>query len=274
MARGRRIPDFSTLPLRAVEAWVDEWLARGGAAAGRRVLPRLEADSRRAVQRLARRLRARLEAAEAETARLARLHRYEREARDRGARLVAGADEARKGPLAGPVVAAAVILPPEVFIPGLNDSKQLTPAGRTALYREICSVATAVGLGVVGVDRIERLNIFRAGLLALGEAVRRLDPRPDHVLVDGGWPIPHLGIDQTAIVRGDAKSASIAAASIVAKVARDRIMGELDRDFPGYGLARHKGYATREHVEAILRLGPAPVHRRRFLRKLLSTRPG
>jgi ribonuclease HII len=185
---------------------------------------------------------------------------------------IAGVDEAGRGPLAGPVIAAAVILDPDNPVPGLKDSKQLSASRREALYGEIICRAVAWGVGHAGVEEIDRLNILQASLLAMRRAVLALDPAPRRVLVDGNH-CPRLDCPVEAIVRGDGTVAAISAASIIAKVTRDRQMVELDRSYPGYGLARHKGYPSREHLEALQRLGVTPLHRRSYapVRKLLDT---
>jgi ribonuclease HII len=177
--------------------------------------------------------------------------------------LVAGVDEAGRGPLAGPVVAAAVILDPARPIEGVNDSKLLTAAQRDRLQDAIRAHALAWALGRAEVEEIDRLNILQATLLAMQRAVAALDPAPRRALIDGDR-CPLLGCPAQAIVKGDQKVAAIAAASVLAKVARDREMAALDILYPGYGLARHKGYPTRDHVEALRRLGATPVHRRSF----------
>jgi len=175
---------------------------------------------------------------------------------------IAGVDEAGRGPLAGPVVAAAVVLDPAFISDGIADSKALDAKSRQSVYQAI--VATAqVGIGVAGVDRIDSDNILNASLWAMAQAVARLDCRPRLVLVDGN-KAPHVDCATRAIVQGDAKCLSIAAASIVAKVVRDAMMAELARDYPHYGFDRHKGYGTREHHEAIARHGVTPHHRRSF----------
>ncbi|MBN2885201.1 MAG: ribonuclease HII [Chromatiaceae bacterium] len=178
-------------------------------------------------------------------------------------RLIAGVDEAGRGPLAGPVSAAAVILDPARPIAGLDDSKKLSPRRREALVGAIEERALAWSIAWATVEEIDRLNILQASLLAMQRAVAALDPAPGHVLVDGNR-CPAFQCTAEAVVGGDASVASIAAASILAKVARDRLMCELDRDHPGYGLAVHKGYPTRAHLEALARLGPCAVHRRSF----------
>jgi len=175
---------------------------------------------------------------------------------------IAGVDEAGRGPLAGPVVAAAVVLDPAFISDGIADSKALDAKSRQSVYQAI--VATArVGIGVAGVDRIDSDNILNASLWAMAQAVARLDCRPRLVLVDGN-KVPNVECSTRAIVQGDAKCLSIAAASIVAKVARDAMMAELARDYPHYGFDRHKGYGTREHHAAIARHGVTPHHRRSF----------
>jgi ribonuclease HII len=177
---------------------------------------------------------------------------------------VAGVDEAGRGPLAGPVVAAAVILDPGGRWDGLNDSKQLGAELREALYARVLHEARAFAWAVVGPRAIDRLNIRRASLEAMRRAVARLRVAPSLVLVDGADGVPGLLQPQRAVVDGDARMLSIAAASVLAKVVRDRIMERLDRVWPGYGFARHKGYGTPEHLEAIERLGPCAIHRYSF----------
>jgi ribonuclease HII len=177
--------------------------------------------------------------------------------------LVAGVDEAGRGPLAGPVCAAAVILDPRRPIAGLDDSKRLSAARRAELEPQIQVHSLAWSLGLASVEEIDRLNILQASLLAMGRAVAQLDPRPLRVLVDGNR-CPDFGCPAQAIVGGDGLIPAIAAASILAKVARDRLMERLELDYPGYGFARHKGYPTVEHREALGRLGPCPEHRRTF----------
>lgn len=188
---------------------------------------------------------------------------HEEHARRRGFRVVAGVDEAGRGPLAGPVVAAAVVLPEKFNLPGLNDSKQLSPGERERLFPLIRSGALAVGIGVASARQIDEINILQATLQGMVKAVRRLRTAPDFLLVDGITPVP-LPLRQQTLKQGDARSLSVAAASVVAKVVRDRIMDAYDRIYPGYGFARHKGYGSIEHLRAIARLGPSPLHRRTF----------
>ncbi len=195
--------------------------------------------------------------------------RYERRLWKAGIEAVAGVDEVGVGPLAGPVVAAAVVFAPETFIKGVHDSKQLSPERREALYPIILEHALAVGLGMADVGEIDRLNIYRAGVTACVRAVMTLAPAPQHVLVDGRRN-PELALPQTAIVGGDRKSFCIAAASIVAKVVRDRMMVHYHERFPEYGFEAHKGYCTAGHLAALERLGPSPIHRRSFAPVILA----
>lgn len=189
----------------------------------------------------------------------------------RGLRAVAGVDEVGMGPLAGPVVAAAVIFPPvysqdeadRVFPAGVRDSKALTPKAREQLDTAIRQVALGVGIGMVDVAEIDRINIYHAGCKAMRLAVSQLPTVPEHVLIDGR-PLPDLPCPHTACIKGDREVYTIAAASIVAKVYRDRLMAELDVHYPGYGFAQHMGYGTQAHRAALRRLGPSLVHRRSF----------
>jgi ribonuclease HII len=196
---------------------------------------------------------------------------FERELWTKGATRIAGVDEAGRGPLAGPVVAAAAILPTkwaEAGLPhelqGLNDSKQLTAAQREQFSTYLIACGEVhFAIGQVGAGQIDAINILRATHRAMNDALAQLRPAPDHVLVDGR-PVKTMFIPQTAIVQGDARSYSIAAASVLAKVARDHLMLEFDRQWPKYGFAEHKGYGTAQHLAAIVAHGPCPIHRRSF----------
>ena len=187
----------------------------------------------------------------------------ERAARERGFRVIAGIDEAGRGPLAGPVVAACVVLTDGVELPGVRDSKVMTPEQREVAYGLIHERAEAVGVGVVDVAEIDRMNILRASHHAMRCAVEAMPVRPELVLIDG-LPVHPFPILQMALVKGDGRSISIAAASVVAKVTRDRIMQEYEAVYPGYGFAEHKGYSTSEHLDRLRSLGPCPIHRRSF----------
>ncbi len=188
---------------------------------------------------------------------------FERTLWSRGITHIAGVDEAGRGPLAGPVVAAAVIFPREVIIPGVNDSKQVTERRREILFDEIRRYAIAVSIGIVDHEVIDRINILQASLLAMHKAIDALSVQPQQLLVDGNF-FSHESIPVENIIKGDALSHSIAAASIIAKVTRDRMMREFDREFPHYGFGKHKGYGTRAHVEAIRQYGLCAIHRRTF----------
>ena len=196
-----------------------------------------------------------------EEGRLAGMMRFEREAAEGGFKRIAGVDEAGRGPLAGPIAAAAVVLGCQVA--RLNDSKQLTPELRDELYEILAAGPHAIGVAVIEAEFIDRQGIQPANYAAMAQAVEKIAPAPDFLLVDGfrihGCPLP-----QKPLIKGDSRSASIAAASIMAKVTRDRIMDEYERQYPGYGFAVNKGYATKEHVEALECLGPCPIHRRSF----------
>lgn len=183
-----------------------------------------------------------------------------------GVQTLCGVDEAGRGPLAGPVCAAAVILPRGLEIPGLDDSKKLTDRRRRELYEVIIKEAAAYGIALVDERTIDEINILQATFRAMGEAVSKLEIRPDLALVDGNRE-PALPMTVRTVVGGDGKCASIAAASILAKVTRDRLMEELDRQYPQYGFALHKGYGTRRHFAALQDYGPCPIHRMSFLRK-------
>lgn len=188
---------------------------------------------------------------------------FENLAKSHGFEFVAGIDEAGRGPLAGPVVAAAVILAEGFDLPGLTDSKKLTEKQRDKFYPQIRQQATAVGIGVASVVEIDRINILQATLLAMQRAVSRLSHLPDHLLIDGITPLP-LQISQQTLKKGDSRSLSIAAASVVAKVVRDRIMYSFSKQLPDYGFAKHKGYGTQQHRQAISRFGPSHQHRKTF----------
>ncbi len=217
------------------------------------------ADKRQGVQRLVRRY----EREQKERARVAALYAYERECWAVGEDLVAGVDEAGRGPLAGPVSVAAVILPHDCYIPHLNDSKKLSPERRAELYDEIQEKAVAIGTALVDAATIDRVNILQATMNGMYESVFALNPAPQAVLIDA-VELEGLDVPTHAIIKGDAKSASIAAASIIAKVTRDRLMDEYDKEYPQYGFAQHKGYGTAEHIAAIRKYGPCPIHRRSF----------
>lgn len=233
------------------------------ASAQRRWLKALRADSRRGARSLADTLERKMRASRLEARRLEGMWRRQRALHAAGARSVAGVDEVGVGPLAGPVVAAAVILPAGLSLPGLNDSKCLTKRVRERLAASIHAEALACSIAEVAPEEIDSLNVYRASLEAMRRAVIGLEADPDHLLVDART-VPGVAAPQTPLVRGDASEACIAAASIVAKVYRDALMCDLEHSHPGYGFERHKGYGTRQHLAALHRLGPTSAHRRSF----------
>ena len=197
-----------------------------------------------------------------EDLRLEKMLAYEKELYTQGIQLIAGVDEVGRGPLAGPVVAAAVILPENCKIPGLNDSKKIPKSKHKEIYEAVLQNAIAIGIGVKDNQVIDQVNIYEATKLAMMEAIGQLDPQPQHLLIDAmklDLPIP-----QTSIIKGDANSLSIAAASIVAKVTRDQMMEEFDKEYPGYDFAQNAGYGTAKHLAGLDKLGVTPIHRRSF----------
>ncbi len=223
----------------------------------------LEGDPRAGAREVLRLVRKRRAGNRAEGQRLRHLLRFETELWERGVVHVAGVDEAGMAPLAGPVVAGACVLPPDYRPRGIDDSKQLDRRERERLAADIRRNAVCFAVARAEVEEIDGINIYRAGLLALTRAVRGLATCPGHLLVDAR-KLPELRIPQTPIIHGDALSLTIAAASILAKTTRDALMAELDLAHPGYGFARHKGYPTAEHFDALKRLGACPIHRRSF----------
>ncbi len=195
------------------------------------------------------------------------LTQFDTAIREEGFPVIAGVDEAGRGPLAGPVVAAAVVLPPEVEIEGLNDSKKLTPARREALFSSITQTALSYCVSGASVEEIESLNILQATFLAMRRAVEGLSVPVDLLLIDGNQMPDGLSVPARTVVKGDGRSASIAAASILAKVTRDRYMVQMDAQYPGYGFAQHKGYGTKAHYAALAQKGLSPLHRPSFLKK-------
>ena len=190
---------------------------------------------------------------------------HERRLWESGRSYIAGVDEVGRGPLAGPVVAAAVILPQDFDVLGIDDSKKLSPKKREELFEVIREKALAWAVGWVGPERIDEINILEATKEAMTQAVQGLSLQPDHVLIDGNFTVRALALPQTAIVKGDANSTSIAAASILAKVTRDRYMEEMDSVYPGYAFASNKGYGTKAHYDGLKAQGPTPIHRKTFI---------
>ena len=223
----------------------------------------LQADERSGVKKLLAAYYKRLEKAALEQARFESMLTYEKEYYAQGMQYVAGVDEAGRGPSAGPLVIAAVILPQAVFIAGLNDSKQLSAAKREQLYDEIIAKAVAIEVNIVSVSNIDKLNIYTATQRGMAEALEHLPVQPQVALIDA-MPVEAKGINTVSIVHGDALSASIAAASIIAKVTRDRIMERLDKLFPAYGFSHNKGYGSGAHMQAIAEFGATKWHRRSY----------
>ena len=226
------------------------------------LLAELEQDSRSGViQAIAKRKRE-LQKQVDEDLRLEKMLAYEKELYTQGIQLIAGVDEVGRGPLAGPVVAAAVILPEDCKISGLNDSKKIPKSKHKEIYEAVLQNAVAIGIGIKDNQVIDQVNIYEATKLAMMEAIGQLEPQPQHLLIDAmklDLPIP-----QTSIIKGDANSLSIAAASIVAKVTRDQMMEEFDREYPGYDFAQNAGYGTAKHLAGLDKLGVTPIHRRSF----------
>ena len=223
-------------------------------------------DERKGVRNLLTAQQKRIDRYQAELARVEELCAYEKKYADYA--MICGIDEVGRGPLAGPVVAGAVILPKDCRILYINDSKKLSAARREELYDIIREQALAVGIGMASHERIDQINILQATYEAMRQAIGQLSVKPD-LLLNDAVTIPQVNIEQVPIIKGDAKSISIGAASILAKVFRDRMMVEYDSIYPGYGFASNKGYGSAEHIEALRRLGPCPIHRRSFISNLI-----
>ena len=219
-------------------------------------------DARAGVQSAINKRKRELQKQVDEDLRLEKMLTYEKELYAQGIQLIAGVDEVGRGPLAGPVVAAAVILPKNCKIPGLNDSKKIPKSKHQAIYQAVLDQAISVGIGVKDNHVIDQVNIYEATKLAMLEAIHELEPQPQHLLIDAMKL--DLPISQTSIIKGDANSLSIAAASIVAKVTRDRMMAAYDQEYPGYDFAQNAGYGTTKHLEGLEKQGVSPIHRRSF----------
>ena len=217
------------------------------------------ADSRKAVARLVRRY----EREQQDRVRVMTMYGYEHQAMAEGYEVVAGVDEAGRGPLAGPVSVAAVILPHDLYLPKINDSKKISAKVREELFDEIHAKAVAIGTALIDAQTIDRVNIYQATINGMYESIFMLKPEPQKVLIDA-VKLDNLPMASESIIKGDAKSASIAAASIIAKVTRDRLMDMYDKQYPEYGFAQHKGYGTAQHIEALKKYGPCPIHRLSF----------
>lgn len=234
-----------------------------------KMIPELLRDKRATVRRIGEKLIIRLKKEEQEIERINKMKETEERLRREGYRVIAGIDEAGRGPLAGPVVAAVVILPQDFTLKGVNDSKKLTPLKRLELYSQITEKAVDYGVGTVSSKEIDRLNILQATYKAIQLALAGLKCTPDCLLLDA-LTLPGCSVRQKKIVKGDEKCFSIAAASIIAKVERDRLMDNLHKLYPIYNFLSNKGYGTKEHIQAIKKYGPCPVHRRTFIRKFME----
>ena len=232
----------------------------------KQVIEKYAEDDREGVKKLILSVKKRIAAYQKELDRMEHMFEYERQHAD--CQYICGIDEVGRGPLAGPVVAAAVILPKDCDILYLNDSKQLSEKKREELYDEIIEKAVAYGIGMADEKLIDQINILNADYEAMRIAIRKLTVQPD-LLLNDAVKIPEVEIPQVPIIKGDAKSVSIAAASIIAKVTRDRLMVEYDKVLPGYDFASNKGYGTKKHIEGLKELGPSPIHRRTFIKKYI-----
>lgn len=228
----------------------------------------LKSDERKSVQGIAMKMSKKLDLVKIENERLEIINTFENEAYNNGYIYIGGIDEAGRGPLAGPVVAAVVVFKPNTKIEGINDSKKLSEAKRDELFDIIKEQALDYGIGIVNNEEIDEFNILNATYMAMKKAINCLEKTPDYLLVDAAT-IPGISIGQKPVIKGDSKSISIAAASILAKVTRDSIMYQYEEMYPGYGFKSHKGYGTKEHYEAIEKLGITRIHRKSFLKNVL-----
>ncbi|MBA4494708.1 ribonuclease HII [Paenactinomyces guangxiensis] len=239
------------------------WLEQEQPVLSQKMLDELLADSRVGVRKMVQSYLKEQERQQKEAARLEALWQMERKCQEKGYKTIAGVDEAGRGPLAGPVVAAAVVLPSDFDVTGLNDSKQLSAEKRNQLKRRIEQQAVSIGVGIADVEYIDKYNILQATYHAMRLALEQLTPAAEFILADA-VRIPGISIPQEGIVKGDSLSHSIAAASIIAKTTRDEWMAKAAEKYPGYGFDRHMGYSTPEHLEALKKWGPSPIHRRSF----------
>ncbi len=223
-------------------------------------------DSRKSVKKLALTLKKKYDRFLKEKTKVAQLRYYENNLKEKGYKLIAGIDEAGRGPLAGPVVAAAVILPHSIYIDGIDDSKKLSSQKRENLFQIIREKALSIGVGIIDNVKIDQVNILCATKMAMAEAIKKLSLGPEYLLIDA-LKLPDINIKQMSIIKGDSKSISIAAASIIAKVTRDKIMDQYNEVYPEYGFEHHKGYPTKQHYFNIQRYGLTAIHRKSFFKK-------
>jgi ribonuclease HII len=236
---------------------------------GAKLIPLLLQDERSSIRKLGEALLKKLDKHIKEKERVRKLWHYENVIFKRGIELIAGIDEVGRGPLAGPVVAAAVILEKDVFIEGIDDSKKLSEAKRDTLFEIIQDKAISIGIGIVDNHVIDDINIYNATKIAMSNAIENLNIRPEFLLIDA-VKLTDIHINQQALIKGDSKSISIAAASIIAKVTRDRMVKDYDVLYPQYGFGKHKGYGTKEHYEGIEKYGITNIHRKTFLKKIVG----
>lgn len=255
--------DFSKMAFKEIEKYMDSLDNEGKFSC----IDILGQDSRKNVKKLSEKLKKQQEKSKSEIERLKTLWQLEGKCFNFGFELIAGLDEAGRGPLAGPVVASAVILPKYELIEGINDSKKLSEKKRDELYSKIQDIAIDIGVGIVDNTLIDDINIFNATKLAMKRAIDSMKIKPDFMLIDA-LEIADINIKQKSIIKGDSKSISIAAASIIAKVTRDNMVKKYDQEYPGYNFSGHKGYGTKEHYEAIKKYGITPIHRKSFLKNM------
>jgi len=255
--------DFSKMPCKEIEKYISSL----GDKEKFEYISVLSQDDRKSVIKLATKLKREQEKINKETERLKNLLEFEKSTFDLGFNLIAGLDEAGRGPLAGPVVASAVILPKLELIRDIDDSKKLSEKKRDELYMKIQEIAIDIGVGIVDNETIDKINILNATKLAMKRAVDSLKIKPDFMLIDA-LEIADIDIKQKSIIKGDSRSISIAAASIIAKVTRDNIVKQYDIKYPEYKFSKHKGYGTKEHYEAIKKYGITPIHRKSFLKNI------
>lgn len=222
-----------------------------------------ETDQRKGVQLAIKQYYHKLAKQEALAEKFKQMMTYERKYYQQGMKLIAGIDEVGRGPLAGPVVAAAVVLPADIYLPGINDSKEMSKATREHFYHLIKQEAICYSIGIVDNNEIDRINIYQATITAMKQAIDKLNPAPDHLLIDA-MPLKNIPFTTESIIKGDQKSISIAAASILAKVTRDQMMLELHQQYPGYYFDKNQGYGTKQHIEALEKYGITPIHRKSF----------
>lgn len=232
----------------------------------------MESDRRASVQKLIESVDRKIEKINSFRWKFCEMQAYEKRLKINGCQVIAGLDEAGRGPLAGPVVAAAVVLGDTFDVLGIDDSKKLSATQRENLYEQIVDRSEAYGIGMASVEEIDQLNILNATKLAMKRAIENLGINPDHLLIDA-LNLDAVKTDQTAIIKGDQKSLSIAAASILAKVTRDKLVEEISEHYPKYGFAQHKGYGTKAHCEAIIEFGPTILHRKTFIKNLITGNP-